>query len=94
MAKSAPHWADFLTEQKSAGFGEPRRNRTCNLLIKSQLLCQIELAAQVGSWKGDNGRRTPPSILHPPFSIFHSRWINYTPGLSFMQQRFALVAVM
>ena len=26
--------------------GEPHRNRTCNLLIKSQLLCQIELAAQ------------------------------------------------
>jgi len=21
--------------------GEPRRNRTCNLLIKSQLLCQL-----------------------------------------------------
>ena len=34
--------------------GEPRRNRTCNLLIKSQLLCLIELAAHV---------RTPIDII-------------------------------
>jgi len=40
MAKSAPHWTDFLAAQKPAGFGEPRRNRTCNLLIKSFLTSQ------------------------------------------------------
>ena len=82
-----PPTLDGFHDQLIYQFGEPRRNRTCNLLIKSQLLCLIELAAQGGSWRMDNGRRISPSTLHPPIPIFHSRWINYTSELSFVQQR-------
>jgi hypothetical protein len=33
----------MLAENKglASEFGEPHRSRTCNLLIKSQLLCQL-----------------------------------------------------
>ncbi len=37
-----------VAEAQLSGFiGGPYRNRTCNLLIKSQLLCLVELTARI-----------------------------------------------
>ncbi len=33
--------------------GVPGRNRTCNLLIRSQMLCPIELQVRLGQLGGD-----------------------------------------
>ena len=37
-------WVFFTTAKSLKGFGERGRNRTFNLLIKSQLLCQLSYA--------------------------------------------------
>ena len=53
--------------------GGPYRNRTCNLLIKSQLLCLVELTALVTYFY----RRLEVcvTILKRPVNFFLQHWI-------------------
>ena len=51
--------------------GERGRNRTFNLLIKSQLLCQLSYAPRIVEAKSSGCRRVMIIHLAPTFRLYH-----------------------
>ena len=58
--------------KKNRQFGERGRNRTFNLLIKSQLLCQLSYAPGSWKYKSSGCRRVAINPLRADFSIVPS----------------------